>query len=73
MKRILSFALALCMLLTCTAFAETEAATYTWNSAWAEFPTVWSPFQTQTDTDSDLGDLLMDGFYAFDFNEDYDG
>ena len=73
MKKILSFALALCMLLTCTAFAETEAATYTWNSAWSEFPTVWSPFQMQTDTDSSLTDLLSDGFYAFDFNENYDG
>ena len=73
MKKILAFALALCMLLSCTAFAETEAATYTWNSAWSEFPTVWSPFQMQTATDGDLSDMLGDGFYAFDFNEDYDG
>ena len=73
MKKIFALVLALCMLLSCTAMAETEEATYTYNSAWSEFPTVWSPFQMQTATDGDLSDMLGDGFYAFDFNETNDG
>ena len=73
MKKIFALVLALCMLLSCTAMAETEEATYTYNSAWSEFPTVWSPFQMQTATDGDMMDFLSDGFYAFDFNETNDG
>ena len=72
MKKILALVMALCMLVACTAVAE-EEATYTYNTYMSEFPTVWSPFQMQTATDSELSDYLSDGFYAFDFNETYDG
>ena len=72
MKKILALVMALCMLFACTAMAE-EEATYTYNTYMSEFPTVWSPFQMQTETDSELADYLGDGFYGFDFNEDYDG
>ncbi|MBR3764665.1 MAG: hypothetical protein IKK57_08990, partial [Clostridia bacterium] len=72
MKKILALVMALCMLFACTAVAE-EEATYTYNTYMSEFPTVWSPFQMQTATDSELSDYLGDGFYAFDFNETYDG
>ena len=72
MKKILALVMALCMLLACTAVAE-EEATYTYNTYMSEFPTVWSPFQQQTATDSELMSYLGDGFYDFDFNETYDG
>ena len=72
MKKILALVMALCMLLACTAVAE-EEATYTYNTYMSEFPTVWSPFQQQTNTDSELMSYLGDGFYDFDFNETYDG
>ncbi len=73
MKKILALALALCMVLSCTAMAETAEASYTYNTYMSEFPTVWSPFQQQTATDSELGAYLWDGFYDFDFNENLDG
>ncbi len=72
MKKILALALALCMLCS-IAMAETADATYTYNTYMSEFPTVWSPFQQQTATDSELGAYLWDGFYDFDFNENKDG
>ena len=72
MKKILALVMALCMLCG-VAVAEEAEATYTYNTYMSEFPTVWSPFQMQTDTDSELSDYLTDGFYGFDFNETYDG
>lgn len=73
MKKTLALVLALCMLIACVpAMAETEP-TYTYNTYMSEFPTVWSPFQMQTATDSELFDFLGDGFYGFDFNETMDG
>ena len=73
MKKTLALVLALCMLIACVpAMAETEP-TYTYNTYMSEFPTVWSPFQMQTNTDSELADFLGDGFYGFDFNETMDG
>ena len=73
MKKTLALVLALCMMLCSFAMAETEEPTYTYNTYMSEFPTVWSPFQMQTATDSELTDYLSDGFYTFDFNETYDG
>lgn len=73
MKKTLALVLALCMTLCSFAFAETAEPTYTYNTYMSEFPTVWNPFQMQTATDSELADYLSDGFYAFDFNENYDG
>ena len=72
MKKILALVMALCMLCG-VAVAEEAEATYTYNTYMSEFPTVWSPFQMQTATDSELSDYLTDGFYGFDFNETYDG
>ena len=72
MKKILALVMALCMLCG-VAMAEDAEATYTYNTYMSEFPTVWSPFQMQTATDSELSDYLTDGFYGFDFNENYDG
>ncbi len=72
MKKILALVMALCMLLACTAVAE-EEPTYTYNTYMSEFPTVWSPFQMQTATDSELSNYLTDGFYTFEFNDTYDG
>ena len=74
MRKLLALVLALCMAAGITAaFAEESAPTYTYRTAVAEFPTNWSPFQNQTNTDSSLLDWLQSGFYEFDFNEDKDG
>ncbi len=72
MKKILALVMALCMLCG-VAMAEEAEATYTYNTYMSEFPTVWSPFQQQTATDSELMSYLSDGFYDFDFNETLDG
>lgn len=72
MKKILALVMALCMLCG-VAMAEEAEAAYTYHTYMSEFPTVWSPFQMETATDSELSDYLTDGFYGFDFNETYDG
>ena len=75
MKKLFALVLVLCMLMTSVALAETTEAepTYTYNISAAEFPTVWDPMRTQTQTDSDLGDFLGNGLYTFDYNEAMDG
>ncbi|MBQ8095367.1 MAG: hypothetical protein IJ242_17575, partial [Clostridia bacterium] len=70
MKKFIIAFLVLCMACTC---AMADAGVHTYNMAAAEFPTNWSPFQNQTQTDSDLMQWLQSGLYVFDFNEDYDG
>ena len=73
MKKILALVMALCML-CCVALAETEAVdTYTYNAYTSTFPTTWNLFQYQTSTDGTFADYQADGYYAFDFNETYDG
>ena len=73
MKKTLALVLALCMALTgLVAFAD-DADTYTYNSSMSTFPTTWNPFQYQTATDGDILGYMSDGFYGFDFNEDFDG
>lgn len=75
MKKLFALVLVLCMLMTSVALAETTEAepTYTYNISAAEFPTVWDPMRSQTQTDSSLGDFLGNGLYAFDYNETMDG
>ncbi len=73
MKKILALVMALCMLCS-VALAETEAVdTYTYNTYTSTFPTTWNLFQYQTATDGTFADYQADGYYAFDFNETYDG
>lgn len=72
MKKILSLALALTMLLGMVAFAEDAKPTYTYNEAVTAFPTNWSPFSYQTSTDASIKDWLERGFYVFDYNETKD-
>ncbi len=73
MKKTLSIVLALALVLSCCSFAmaeETEKkGTYTYNYALSEFPTNWSPFQNQTNTDSEILDYISVGFYAFDYKD----
>ena len=73
MKKLLTLLLAMCMVLSVAAFAEEAAPTYTYRTAAAEFPTNWSPFQQQTNTDSSLLQWMENVFYGFDFNEEQDG
>ena len=73
MKKILALVMALCMLLGCTAMAETEAAdTYTYNTYLTAFPTNWNPHQYQTATDGELLDWIASPLFTFDYNETYD-
>lgn len=50
-----------------------DDAEYTYNTALADFPTNWSPFQNQTATDSEILDYITEGFYVFDYNDTMDG
>ena len=72
MKKILSFVLMLCMLISCVAVAD-EAPTYTYDVALSEFPTNWNIHQYQTETDAEIVDWISEGFYGFDYNETLDG
>ena len=72
MKKILSFVLMLCMLISCVAVAD-EAPTYTYDVALSEFPTNWNIHQYQTATDAEIVDWISEGFYGFDYNETLDG
>ena len=73
MKKILALVMALCMLLGCTAMAETEAAdTYTYNTYLTAFPTNWNPHQYQTATDGEILDWIASSLFTFDYNETYD-
>lgn len=48
-------------------------ATYTYNYSLSTFPTNWNYFTYQTSTDAEILDYIVDGFYAFDYNETKDG
>lgn len=77
MKKVLAFALSLCLLLSGVALAETGSETgssYTYNYSLSTFPTNWNPHQYKTATDNDdMLRWLSDGFFEFDYNENEDG
>lgn len=74
MKKVLAFALSLCMLLSGVAMAESDGATYTYDIATTVFPTTWNPHQYKTETDLSLMmTYLTDDLYAFDYNDDETG
>jgi len=74
MKKVLAFALSLCMLLSGVAMAESDGATYTYDIAPAVFPTTWNPHQYKTNDDFKLMmTYLTDDLYAFDYNDDETG
>lgn len=77
MKKVLAFALSLCLLLSGVALAETGSETessYTYNYSLPTFPTNWNPHQYKTATDNDdMLRWLSDGFFEFDYNENEDG
>ena len=72
MKKILSFVLMLCMLISCVAVAD-EAPTYTYDVALSEFPTNWNYHTYQTNIDAEILDYISSSFYVFDYNETKDG
>lgn len=53
--------------------APAGEATYTYNTALSVFPTNWNMHTYQTDTDSEILNYIVDGFYTFDYNETQDG
>ncbi|MBR4236650.1 MAG: hypothetical protein IKR85_11420 [Clostridia bacterium] len=74
MRKILALLLAVCMLVSCAAFAEEQAeATYTYNLALTTFPTNWNPHVYETNTDSIILDWTSTGYYRFDYNDTMDG
>ncbi len=60
-------------LTACGEDKETDADTYTYNTALADFPTNWSPFQYQTAIDDEILNYITEAFYVFDYNETKDG
>ncbi len=52
---------------------EAAPASYTYNTALAEFPTNWNYHTYQTATDAEILDYISSGFYGFDYNETKDG
>ncbi|MBE5867782.1 MAG: hypothetical protein E7293_02315 [Lachnospiraceae bacterium] len=50
-----------------------QQESFTYNTALADFPTNWSPFQNQTATDAEILNYITEGFYVFDYNETEDG
>ena len=71
MKKVLAFALSLCLLLSGVALAETGSETgssYTYNYSLSTFPTNWNPHQYKTASDNDdMLRWLSDGFFEFDY------
>lgn len=53
--------------------APAGEATYTYNTALSVFPTNWNMHTYQTNTDAEILDYIVDGFYTFDYNETQDG
>ena len=53
--------------------APAGEATYTYNTALSVFPTNWNMHTYQTDTDSEILNYIVDGFYTFDYNDTQDG
>lgn len=53
--------------------APAGEATYTYNTALSVFPTNWNMHTYQTDTDAEILDYIVDGFYTFDYNDTKDG
>lgn len=56
-----------------TAKVTVEPATYTFNEALSVFPTNWNPHTYETNTETEIGDYVQDGFYTFDYNDDESG
>jgi len=76
MKKIVSVALMLCLLLGSMAIAEpvADAPRYTYRRATDTFPINWSPHESQTYVDSAMiGDYVTRFFFDFDYNETMDG
>lgn len=89
MKKLFALLLAVVMVLSMAACGKTENdpnvtdgsgtpkpqadATYTYNSAMAEFPTNWNPHTYQTANDNEILTYISTGFYIFDYNENKDG
>ncbi len=76
MKKFTALLMAAVMLLAVaipSVLAEEPKAEYTYNSALSSFPTNWSPFQNQTNTDNTaVLDWISTSFYTFDYNEEGD-
>lgn len=53
--------------------APAGEATYTYNTALSVFPTNWNMHTYQTDTDAEILNYIVDGFYTFDYNDTQDG
>lgn len=70
MKKILSFVLALAMLLPCLAVAEGATESYIYKDSVSTLATNWNPHTYQTEDDSYPADFLRVGLYSFIFNDE---
>lgn len=70
MKKILSFVLALAMVLPCLAVAEDAPESYIFKDSVSTLATNWNPHTYQTEDDSYPADYLRVGLYRFIFNDE---
>lgn len=70
MKKILSFVLALAMVLPCLAVAEDAPESYIFKDSVSTLATNWNPHTYQTEDDSYPADYLRVGLYSFIFNDE---
>lgn len=70
MKKILSFVLALAMVLPCLAVAEDAPESYIFKDSVSTLATNWNPHTYQTSDDSYPADYLRVGLYSFIFNDE---
>lgn len=79
MKRLISVLLVVAILATsCVALVgcgkeEEGDSVYTLNYAMSVFPTNWNPHTYETNTDAEILDYIVAGFYHFDYNDTLDG
>lgn len=70
MKKILSFVLALAMLLPCLAVAEEAPESYIFKDSVSTLATNWNPHTYQTSDDAYPADFIRTGLYTFVFNDE---
>jgi len=73
MKKILALVMALCMLLSCVAFAEEAEATYTYNSYSTALGSKWNPHNWDTNADDAILSYISSPFVTMSILDSEDG
>lgn len=73
MKKILALVMALCMMLSCVAFAEEAqegVGVYTYNDYLTLSPSNWNELTYQDNNDTEIMSYISDSFFGYDFKYD---